>query len=202
MACIGCGLGVNADGQGRVDVDINGGLTCTGLAGDQNNAAGRGLGVKIDPATGNLATVGANGLYVPPPSSNEIYYDTLFGGSLGAVDFNGVASPEVSISIPNNGSVNKVFLAQAIVGFGADPAALTAFDLQLNNNQAGWFTPAITIQPTGVFHMPLVSPNQVLIVPPGTTYTFAARFVMVNSFVSNWQLWLSAWGGYGTSVVS
>jgi hypothetical protein len=199
MACIGCGLGVNADGKGRVDIDTVGGLECNGSAGGTSNTSGRGVRIKVADTAGNQVQVGPAGLYVPQPAPIEIYTDNETGGAVtggGAVPW---TSPTLSIPITNNTQVDKVFMVNTNMrwGYGATGDVIGRLSLSLNGPA---FWAAESIQPDGVLQTPISIGGYVLRVSPGQTATVSAIMTIggpVEVTVPSWGLGLTIIGGAG-----
>lgn len=200
MACIACGLGVNADGKGRVDVDPNGGIECQGSGGGLTNVAGSGLKVKLDPASNNMATVGSAGLLVPIPSQygHEVYTDTYYGPAIaGPGSPNQVTSPTIGLAISNSTSETKFFAFQASIQFPYTDTGLTAV-LGLNIDGTAWFTAGQFNLPAGTFISNLTHPVSWFAVPPGETHSAEMRLHLYDGSIASYQLWIAAWGGVGS----
>ena len=201
MPCIDCGLAVNADGTGRVDIDTEGGLTCVGGAGGTSNTAGTGLAIDIDPATGNSASTSATGLFVPGPYTFDTEIDNYEGGAVADPDYpnSSFASPVASITLDNSsGFSNRVYIVQASLIFGqADLSTGSWVYLNMSVDGGLWFTAASSrFEPdTGLVDVLTGTPVEVG-VPAGNTVTVEARMRLYIGNIDEYAVNLHAWGGY------
>lgn len=198
MACIGCGLGLNADGTGRVDIDTSGGLKCTGTAGGASNTSGRGLAVKKATTAGNSLVVDGNGLFVPASYRAENFAYIISGTNLtGPNNGTPVNSPECVVSVSNTSALPKTFNWQVSVDWGtsdADPGI--GFKISSRVDGGAWFLPVQYALPVATVVSPAASRVFSHTIPAGQTSTFRSVFQVYVGFVSEYSLQIIGWGGY------
>lgn len=200
MACIDCGLATNADGKGRVDYDLNGGLECSGSAGGTTNTAGSGLRIKKSTATGNGVQLSSAGLYVPDAFRMETYYGTVFGQSLtGPNTGTSVAPPggDASITLSNTSDIAKNYVYQASIEWGSSNTVPGIWmELAVRVGGADWFTPGAMSLADGQVMTPLIAPLGYVTVAAGSSTTLRSRLRLYRGFLSDYRVSISAWGGY------
>lgn len=202
MACIGCGLAVNADGTGRVDIDTKGGLTCVGGAGGTSNTAGTGLAIKKDTSKAdNSVTLSTNGLYVPAVNRLEIYDEILSGTNLVGPASGGlsVSSGENKITLTNNTTVDKVYCWQASAEWSGVPGNTPGINAEIETKLGGgsWVRAAGAHFADGSWMVPFATRVYRTDVKAGQTVIIRAVFHVYEGTVSTYKLNLVAWGGYG-----
>lgn len=199
MACIDCGLGLNADGKGRVDVDTVGGLKCTGGAGGTSNASGRGLAIKLDPAAGNSATTGSAGLYVPRKFTQSIVTNYYNGGAMTDPVSGTTPSGEAAITLtnPTGSGHNMGWLVSGEVRLAGNVLAdLTHIDLQVKYNDDVWQTPHTAYLPAGSGLNPYTYGMVPVYVTPGTSLTVRHRFQLYSGNITSYIVGIYAIGGF------
>lgn len=201
MACIGCGLAVNADGTGRVDIDTKGGLTCVGGAGGTSNTANTGLAIKKNTTkAGNSLELSSNGLWVPPAGRWEVYQDTQTGGTITGPNSGGssVATGEATVTVSNTTEYDKVFLFQLSFAWrgveGLTPG-LTAV-VEGKSGGGSWFGAAGSGQANGTWISPITSPLYKQVIAAGDDHTFRAKAQIYTGTVVNYSVLLTVFGGY------
>lgn len=199
MACIGCGLAVNTDGKGRVDVDTVGGLTCAGTGGGTTNTSSSGLSIKRDTVrNGNSVDLGSNGLFVPAAFRLETFHDDTFGTALtGPANGTSVNSADATISISNPSSVTKVYCYSASVGWGSDnPNPGIHMELVVNEGGGGFSVNTVILLPIGTIISPTIGPVRFVALGPGQSTTLTARMQLYTGYISQYRTNIDAWGGY------
>lgn len=175
MACIGCGLGVNADGKGRVAIDTVGGLECNGTAGGQTNTPGNGIRIKLNPEKDNVAKVDADGLYVPPVPDNFEIYDIhlIEPKNLTGSGTNPAYTPTISLPLVNDTDFQKTYGVHASFTYDYDGTGI-AITIQLDLG-GGWIDAIKWALPDGSFCIPAVTGLHGVNVPANSTLTVKAR---------------------------
>jgi len=202
MACISCGLGVNADGKGRVDIDTAGGLKCTGSGGGLTNAAGSGLALKVATTTGNSVQVDANGLYVPRAFKFEQYSSGTITNELADPNYptgSSVATATGSIVLDNTAGVKaKSYLFTVSCAYGTTGTGTSGlwFELNAQVGGGGWFAPGACSLPIDVVSSPLCSHPIPVVVAPGQSTTIYGRIRHYRGHMTIQNTILTAWGGY------
>lgn len=202
MACIGCGLALNGDGKGRVEIDTEGGLECLGV-GDSgtSDSAGAGLGIKVDPAAGNSLAVTSAGVYVPRSFGFESYYGTASGSVISDPGYgeggSTYISASASISISNTSTLNKNYMYQAVVYYSSDTAT-TPFWVELAVQEAGggWSVPSAQFVATGSIVSPVLMLPQNVGLAAGESKQLDARMHLYRGTLASWRVSIVAWGGY------
>lgn len=199
MACIDCGLGVNADGKGRVDLDLDGGLECSGGAGGLSNTKGNGLKIKLDDEPGNGASLSFDGLYVPRRFDLETYYASAAGTDISDPNFPSGGTyqgAEASINLSNGTDLDKVYAIQGYVAWGTVNTTVGVWmELEMNTDGT-WFTPAAISLTAGNIVSPLVSHVFFVSVAPDVTKTIRARMRLYTGNLGVYNVQISAWGGH------
>lgn len=205
MACIACGLALNADNRGRVDVDPNGGIECQGSGGGLTNAVGSGLRIKRDASPGNSVELTNEGLYIPRKSSFKAVQNTYVGGAISnpGVGSGGtsVSSPIVSTVIDNSGGTSPmsvVYEGHLHLASGVDPTSSAPrwFELYVQDNGGGWNAACACIIPTDAFLMPWHTGPFVTTVAAGSSHQFDARAVFYTGDYPGYRVTITAWGDY------
>lgn len=201
MACIGCGLALNADGKGRVEIDTEGGLECLGT-GDSGTAdqANRGLGIKLSPSAGNSLVVDANGTFVPPAYRAEHYSASEVvsgitdpGYGIGGSTYFG---PPASITITNSTAYGKAFFYQAAVSIGTGDNSTPIWIELAVSEGGGYDVPSAFYIEEGTVFTPLTMLPVPITVAPGTSKTLSARGAVYRGNVGTMRASIVAWGGY------
>lgn len=203
MACIGCGLALNSDGKGRVDIDTEGGLECQGVGdGGTTNTANNGLAIKVNPAEGNSLQVNGSGVFVPRSFNFEPYTATVLGGAVSNPNFTGGGaaffSPSCSISITNPSTVltKRFFVVSSIDYSVTDASAGYWIELATQDNGGGWTVKSSQVLQADAVISPLTQHPTVITVNPGASYTYDARMHLYTGHIGAYRLTVSAWGGY------
>lgn len=181
MACIGCGLGVNPDGRGRVDVDPSGGIQCQGASGGPANVVGSGIRIKLDPTAGNAAVVDSDGLWVPPSGRALGHAQSIETGTMAA----GTTSNTAAIAISNaTGTVPLLVMWgcamdwEATTGLGAANIILYA-----QTGGGGWYGAAGFISTSGNWQSPIMSRTFYHTIPAGGSHTLETRAIVYEGTV-------------------
>lgn len=202
MACIGCGLALNSDGKGRVDIDTNGGLECQGTGdGGTSNTANNGLRVKLNATVGNAIVRDGNGLYVAPVGRFEPYTATVLGGAVANPNFTGGGSAyfsdAASISIANTTTHTKKFFVVTSLDYSvSDASAGYWIELATQDNGGGWTVKSSQVLQANNVVSPLTQHPTLITVGAGATYTYDARMHLYTGHIGAFRLTVSAWGGY------
>lgn len=201
MACIGCGLALNADGKGRVDIDTNGGLECQGVGdGGTSNTANNGLRVKLNSTTGNSLVRDSNGLYVPPAFRMVTTQGSLVGGAISDPLFgeggSTYFSPNASIVLSNTGVGPMVFMYQAGIYFNNNTDAPVWMELAVQEAGAGYQVNSAVFIEAGSINSPLLQLPIPVTVDAGTSKQIDAKMALYRGNLNSFRVQLVAWGGY------
>lgn len=200
MACIGCGLALNADGKGRVELDTEGGLECSGIGdGGTVDSAGVGLAVKVDPASGNSLEVGAAGVFVPPAYRFETNYATQLVEGLADPGFGAggstYVSPTASFTLTNTTDYAKVYLYQGAVYYGSSDVS-DPYWIELATSEGGGFGVPSAQYLNAQVNSPLTMLPTAVTVPANSSVTLSARAVVYRGNYASLRVSIQAWGGY------
>lgn len=201
MACIACGLALDATGKGYVEIDTEGGLECQGT-GDHGttNVANIGLAVKVNPTTGNALQVDANGVYVPDSFRLKTVAGSLGGGPVGDPLFgeggSTYMSPNASIALTNPSSVPMTFLYQAGIYYNNVTDVPVWMELAVQEAGAGYQVNSAVFVEAGSVISPIVQLPIAVGVAAGTTKQIDAKMVLYRGNLNSFTVSLVAWGGY------
>lgn len=152
-----------------------GGLECNGASGGATNQAGSGVRIKLDPKSDNMATVGPNGLYVPPVPDNFEIYDIhqsepkeLYGTGT-----NPAYTPTLTLNLENNTIYQKTYGVHASFTYDYDGTGI-AITIQLDIGN-GWMDAIRWTVPDGTYTIPVVTGLFGVNVPPNSTLKIKAR---------------------------
>lgn len=201
MACIGCGLALNADGKGRVDIDTEGGLECTGVGdGGTSNTANNGLRVKLNGTTGNAIVRDSNGLYVPPTFRLENHYGTQAGGPISDPLFGSGGStyfsPSAAITITNTGAATKMFMYQVAIYYNNVTDVPVWMELAVQEAGGGYQVNSAQFVEAGSIMSPLIQLPTALWVAAGESKTVDAKMALYRGNLNSYRVSIVAWGGY------
>jgi hypothetical protein len=201
MACIACGLALDATGKGYVEIDTEGGLECQGT-GDHgtSNVANVGLAIKVNPTTGNSLLVDGNGVYVPDAFRLKAIAGSANGGVVGDPLFGEGGStyitPPASIALTNPSSVPMTFLYQAGIYYNNVTDVPVWMELAVQEAGAGYQVRSAIYVEAGSVVAPLVQLPIPVGVDPGTTKQIDAKMVLYRGNLNSFTISLVAWGGY------
>lgn len=201
MACIGCGLALNADGKGRVEIDTEGGLECQGT-GDSGTSdqANKGLGIKVNPTAGNSLLVDSNGTYVPAAFRMKTVTGSLGGGAISDPLFgeggSTYMSGNASIVLANTGTDPMVFLYQAGIYYNNVTDVPVWMELAVQEAGAGYQVNSAVYVEAGSVISPIVQLPIPVTVAAGSSKQIDAKMVLYRGNLNSFSVNLVAWGGY------
>lgn len=207
MACIGCGLDLQGDGTGRVDLDPVGGLQCNGASGTGTPTINRGLRVFVagDAVTdcGAFAAHDAaidtctslhrecdGAIWSERASHFQTFVELDTGGTLTA----GNTAGPISLVFDNTGGCDDLAVMAALE-FQFVAAVPFTGTLQVDIDDGGGFVTIYTVSYPAMSSTIQGSPRPLLI-PQGTSLTEQLKYVSSTGTITSWGLAITAWGDY------